>query len=427
MRPITYFFVGLVLVSVMQLMRYNTPIVRPAVRVDVIPAAVSPVAFENNVLKQERLELQRLQSVIDCKSANGSSVGGLTGCLSELMNNPSFSLAAKFHPKAACSKHGFCGGNGYCFLSKCFCAPGYSGFSCEIDTSHLLPRCSLLSDACFRHEVNGRMTISKERWQRASWAEEAWWSPDNAATSNEDNDNAQHTADLFHQYKYVPEIMGDVLEVGCGPFSQLKTILSMPGRNWHVDSVTLADPIIVMESKHKKSSFGTGKFVDGKGKSYPTVLLQVGAEELGSLFHDRFDTVIMQNVLEHVSNAYEVLESLYNVTKRGGRVILWEPTYTASWNGWKELEQPLVLDTSLPVVPEIPLESLKFVDGEHLLKVRSRAFDMIAHPIRASNAVFDHFVKKFKTLQQSNAPGRRGDSSFLMVGIKTDDTLHPWF
>jgi len=36
---------------------------------------------------------------------------------------------------------------------------------------------------------------------------------------------------------------------------------------------------------------------------------QVGAERLGTLFHDHFDTVIMINVLEHVASAYEVVSS----------------------------------------------------------------------------------------------------------------------
>ena len=42
------------------------------------------------------------------------------------------------------------------------------------------------------------------------------------------------------------------------------------------------------------------------GKSYPTTLHEVGAEEVGRQYHEKFDTVIMMNVIEHVSNAYEV-------------------------------------------------------------------------------------------------------------------------
>ena len=36
---------------------------------------------------------------------------------------------------------------------------------------------------------------------------------------------------------------------------------------------------------------------------------------VGSLYQNKFDTTIMMNVLEHCISAFEVLESLYNVTK----------------------------------------------------------------------------------------------------------------
>jgi SAM-dependent methyltransferase len=177
--------------------------------------------------------------------------------------------------------------------------------------------------------------------------------PSQSTTSNDQSDHGDVMKRAFKQYAKVPSKLGHVLELGCGPYTQLREILSVPGRGWTMDSVTLADPILVFESKHKNSAFHTGKFVDRKGKIYPTTLHQVGAEAVGGLYHDAFDTVIMMNVLEHVASAYEVLESLYNATKPGGIVVLWEPAYSPSWAGWKERGDELLLDTSLPISPSV--------------------------------------------------------------------------
>ena len=49
----------------------------------------------------------------------------------------------------------------------------------------------------------------------------------------------------FRRYRSLPSRLGHVLELGCGPFTQLKGILQQTGREWEVDSVTLADPILV--------------------------------------------------------------------------------------------------------------------------------------------------------------------------------------
>ena len=116
------------------------------------------------------------------------------------------------------------------------------------------------------------------------------------------------------------------------------------------------------------------------------------------MFPERYDTVIMQNVLEHVVDAFAVLESLYNATKPGGIVVLWEPSYTLGWQGWAEDDQDLIPDTSL-------------------------AFDRYAHPIRLDPSVFWYFSSFFEVLMWKEQPGRRGDLSALLVGRKLTGVL----
>ena len=103
----------------------------------------------------------------------------------------------------------------------------------------------------------------------------------------------------FERFRKVPDHLGHVIEIGCGPFTPAAHASEHQESILKVSSVTLADPILVHESKMPKSAFRTGKFVDNDGVAYPTTLHQVGAEAVGSLYHEAFDTVIMMNVLEH--------------------------------------------------------------------------------------------------------------------------------
>ena len=222
-------------------------------------------------------------------------------------------------------------------------------------------------------------------------AEGRWWK----LRVDDDNDHAKDAYDLFEAYRAVPDFLGHVLEIGCGPFTQLRTILGSPDHTYEVSSVTLVDPILIHESKHPKSSYGSGQF-EAHGTLYHTKLHQVGAEDVGRMYHEHFDTVIMQNVLEHVVDAYAVLESMYNATKVGGVVVLWEPTYSAQWSGWVDAGiHELVYDVNWPAV-----------------------FDDIAHPIRADPSVLRHFASFFDPIMWKETPGRRGDMSAMLVGRK---------
>jgi hypothetical protein len=129
-----------------------------------------------------------------------------------------------------------CSGHGECYLSQCFCGAPFAGERCERTSKQ--PACSLRCDDCFRHLTHGRARVSLERWQRASWAEATWWG---ASKQRGNDDHAGAMAGQFQEFKALPHRLGHVLEIGCGPFTQLKTILGVRSKEWSVESVTLAD------------------------------------------------------------------------------------------------------------------------------------------------------------------------------------------
>jgi SAM-dependent methyltransferase len=328
---------------------------------------------------------------------------------------------AAYAPRAACAHLSFCSGFGACFVGKRFCAAGRSGPDCA--TISPVGMCSMLSDACFRHPTYGSPRVSKERWFRAQLSEKDYWA--DAARASDDNDNAGASYELFEGYAKVPSALGNVLELGCGPFTQLKSLLGNAAIPWSVSSVTLADPILVSESKHPRSSFQSGSF-EAHGKRYSTKLLQIGAEEVGQLYHDSFDTVIMQNVLEHVQDAFAVLESMYNATKVGGVVVFWEPMYGNQWSGWSGAQgQELLIDMNLPL--QLEVASPNWNDLQVRDSIRSRAFDFTAHPIRVDPSVFDYFASLFEPIMLKRVPGRRGDNSIILIGRKKVACAKPYF
>jgi SAM-dependent methyltransferase len=369
-------------------------------------------------------EVEAVAAANVCKAqaaAAGAGPGTLTKCMrSATSRYPP--LPAVYAPRAACMAQNFCSGKGACFLGKCFCAAGHEGADCST-VSVAATSCSLSSDACYRHPTYGSAHVSLERWTRAQWAEALWWSEPVRAGDIDDNAGASY--ELFNGYRAVPPALGHVLELGCGPFTQLKSLLGNSAVPWSVSSVTLADPILVSESRHGHSSFHTGTF-EAHGKLYPTRLLQVGAEEVGQLYHDHFDTVIMQNVLEHVADAYAVLESMYNATKVGGIVVFWEPMYSAtSWIGWAGTGgQELLLDFSLPILESVPAPNWADVNVRDT--TRSRAFDLMAHPIRVDASVFEHFASFFEPIDYRQTPGRRGDMSIVLIGRKRTACATPF-
>jgi SAM-dependent methyltransferase len=242
------------------------------------------------------------------------------------------------------------------------------------------------------------------------------------------DDHADYTLGVFHNYARLPTNLGDVIEIGCGPFTQLRTILGVKGRNWSVGSVTLVDPIIESERQHPHSSFKSGKFTDLSGKVYPTTLIEAGAEDVGQLFHNKFDVVIMQNVLEHVSDSLEVLGALFNITKPGGVVLVWEPFFKPNSPKWEESQtgpysnangMPYLLDFTIPNKEHIPTEQLgNFNDYKVWTTSRSRAIRVL-HPIRPGRPVFQHFASSFDPLSvEWPQDARNGDGSFAFIGRK---------
>lgn len=202
-----------------------------------------------------------------------------------------------------------------------------------------------VNDALYWDNERGVVAVNRDRWEKAQEFEaEGWLNHWKHATSDR---NHEHIIS-FDNYRTVPQDLGDVIEIGCGPFTQLCTIQE----ERTVKSVTLLDPLIDKYKTLPQCAYHGGKFLD-----HPTVLLSRPAEELDK--EEIYDTAICINVLEHVQNALQVLHVLHKCLKAGGTLIFGERVY----------------------------------DGLDITEI----YD-VGHPIRIKMAIFDEWEKQFAPL-----------------------------
>jgi SAM-dependent methyltransferase len=115
----------------------------------------------------------------------------------------------------------------------------------------------------------------------------------------------------FEDYRFVPSVVHNALEVGCGPYTNIRLMLD----RCRFDHLYLSDPLIRTYVKFKLT------FVAEHYRNADCVLDDHPLEELP--FADNyFDLVVMVNVLDHVQDAGKCMHNLIRVTKPGGILLI---------------------------------------------------------------------------------------------------------
>lgn len=200
---------------------------------------------------------------------------------------------------------------GDCFMGKCVCRPGYSGAACDYRAA---PECDSPICVHFSPEFGTTRAMDwdgSQRWELDIWQKsvapgDRW---------------QQHKAWLNHYAPLFKVPLGDVLEIGSGPYTQTMYMIDAVGRDT-LRSLTLVDPLIeeyLLTVNHVRYRNFT---------EYPVHLVRAGAEDADHVLRDEaFDVVVMINVVEHCRNAWRVLQTLWNKLKPGGVLVFSEYVY----------------------------------------------------------------------------------------------------
>jgi len=168
------------------------------------------------------------------------------------------------------------------------------------------------NDAAYLTEGKGVLSVPLERWQAAQAYERATWLT-HGLMLTEDR-NAEHAA-MFDGYKALPDDLGSIVELGCGPFTNMRYIL--PERK-HTFAV-LADPLAnAYRANHPNCTYKDGK-LEGFGVSIVTSSI----EEYRTIW--MFHAIIMINVLSHCVDARKVFAWIDDHIAPDGYLVFHEP------------------------------------------------------------------------------------------------------
>lgn len=174
---------------------------------------------------------------------------------------------------------------------------------------------NIRNDKHYWTEEEGIVRVDESRWREAQEFERSGW------IEHWRNDSADRPMDhynLLDGYKSVKQNLGVVVEYGCGPFTQIKHIAEYGKRN--IDGITLLDPLIEHYPSMPHCTYKNNMLL---GKPVERIASQ--AEKF--LRPNYYDTAVCINVLEHVQDAWIVLNNIFTNLKVGGTLILGERTY----------------------------------------------------------------------------------------------------
>lgn len=210
--------------------------------------------------------------------------------------------------------------------------PIFIGSPTDIVTGQsALDRLQVTSDLVYETD-DGVVSVPLERWHKAQEYERATWIDQNQGSIDDRSDAHR---DGFGNYEALPKNLGNVVEFGCGPFTQIRNIL----RDHAADSITLIDPLAKdYQDKHQHCSY-KNDLLDGK----PVIVEAVVIETLFGKTEPQFDTVVFINVLSHCYDANKVLEVVWRSLKPGGTLLFHEHIEERGANVRYDVGHPLTV------------------------------------------------------------------------------------
>lgn len=169
----------------------------------------------------------------------------------------------------------------------------------------------------FNEKEQGIHKVPKDRWSTAQNFERRFWMEKNP--SAKDDRNFDHF-EKFDSFKSVQDKLKDkksVIELGCGPFTNLRLMTNM----FVNPQLVVLDPLI---NDYLNLEHCTYK--DGTINNIPTILANSTIEEFQPENRSyempaKFDVVIMINVIEHCFDVDRIFKKILDILNKDGIFI----------------------------------------------------------------------------------------------------------
>jgi SAM-dependent methyltransferase len=178
--------------------------------------------------------------------------------------------------------------------------------------------------------MGGQMSVDKERWERAQEWELDFWKRQQSRTGWKrvvfpivrpvlsaihsrratGDDWNLWWRDQFEGYSFLPEHLGDYIELGCGPYTNTRLVVEGRTADRIVCSDPLADDYVTFKGRWLADAAEKG-------------LIEVDSHPIEDLPYPpgSFDAVVLINVLDHVMDADACLRTAIDLLKPGGYFI----------------------------------------------------------------------------------------------------------
>lgn len=178
-------------------------------------------------------------------------------------------------------------------------------------------------DLCaFFEPAYGILRVDEARWKAAQDWEASTWA---GAPKTQTTDRNDHHAALFGGYASVPKALGHVVELGCGPYTQVQSILQPSSA---ITSITLVDPL----AAHYMARVKGCTYRDAHLLGRKVRVLSRVAEGFTLAHGILADTIIMIGLLQSVRDVPAVLQSAYNALRPGGLLIFADRVFDTRWD-----------------------------------------------------------------------------------------------
>ncbi len=174
-----------------------------------------------------------------------------------------------------------------------------------------------------------RTKVTYSEWKKAQEWERNFWINDQIKKSKRFKNQIWHLLSLvnlvpeyrgddwnlwwkekFDNYSFLPTVIENAIEIGCGPYTNMRLILQQS----QIKYVVLNDPLINIYNSFKKTIHSSSSF---KGN----IISDSHPFEVNPFKYNYFDLVVMINVLDHVQDATICMQEAIDITKLGGIFI----------------------------------------------------------------------------------------------------------